>query len=236
MTLYDALSIWEIAHRWHKQDPNITNPDVLPLEVQDTLRFLTRKMAYHDLPSCSPKGVKYTTEADIEDRETVWSWRENADNLKIGEKETIYENYLGDMDKRVQRHNECVENFELCYEKRIYDKNKLDSTFTLQDELAKLCIEHNIQLPDFWYPKDWNSNTNNDDKKLRPNQIDKQLCQAIASTLWNEFPNYNIKQIITHPSLRRFGNGAQYEERTLRGWVKGRDPRPEDARRGRPKK
>jgi len=236
MLLYDALSIWEISHRWHNHDPNTTDPDSLPLEVQDTLRFLTRKMARHELPSCSSRGVRYTIDADIESFEDIISHHKNTNDLSQGEQDGIYEDYLTHMDKKMSRHNETIEGFDSCFEQRIYDKNKLDHTYTLQNELANLCATHDIPLPKFWYPNNWESTTNKDNEKLRPSQMDKQLCQAIASTLWSEYPDYNIQQIIKHPSLQRFGNGAQYKERTLREWVKTVDPRPEDTRRGRPKK
>ena len=241
MILYDALSIWEIAHRWHDHDPNITDPKALPLEVQDTLRFLTRKMAYHELPSCSSKGVRYVIDADIQSREDIISHHENANDLSQGEKDSIYENYLTYMDNKMSCHNEIIEGFELCYEQRIYDKEKLDHSYTLQYKLAHTCETYGISLPAFWYPENWNKSPSKDaeaqeEKKLRPNQLAKQLCQAIASTLWAEYPEFTIQQIITHPSLKRFGNGAHYEERTLREWVKTVDPRPEDTRRGRPKK
>ena len=262
MTLPDVLSIWEIAHRWHHQDPNITDPEALPLEVQDSLRFLTKKMAYHQLPSCSPRGVRYTIDADIESIDEIISHHKDQEKkaqdeiesmdeiialnkipekMTQDEKESIYEDYLSYMDNKMSRHNDIIEGFEQCYEKRIYDKNKLDNTFTLQHELAKLCLDHGIKPPKFWYPENWEGKTqkdtdDNEDKKLRPNQIDKQLCQAVASTLWNEYPDLNIQQLINHPAIQRFANGAQYKERTLRDWVKAVDPRPKDARHGRPKK
>lgn len=237
--LYDVLSIWEIAHRWHGYDPNISDPKKLPLDVQDKLRFLTRRMAYHDLATCSPRGAVYQNDSDIETLEEIISYQVDPDSLSGGERQTIYENYLDHMDIKTRRHNEIIEGFELCFEQRVYDKSKLDHVYTTQYELAKLCAEFEISLPDFWYPKNWNSglNAENDDyENLKPNQLDKQLCQAIAGTLWHESPDLNIQQIITHPALQRFGNGAHYTERTLRGWVKELDPRPEDKRTGRPKK
>lgn len=241
MTLPDVLSIWEIAHRWHHQDPNTTDPEALPLEVQDKLRFLTKQMTYHQLPSCSPRGARYVIDTDIDSMDEVISHQKNSEKISEDEKETIYEKYLSYMDNQMVRHNKVIEGLDQCYEKRIYDKNKLDNIFTLQDELAKLCIDHGIQLPNFWYPENWKGETkkgidDNEDKKLRPNQIDKQLCQAVASTLWNEHPDLNIQQVINHPALQRFANGAQYKERTLREWVKTLDPRPKESRHGRPKK
>lgn len=237
----DALSIWEIAHRWHEHDPNISDPKALPLEVQDTLRLLTRKMAYHELSSCSSKGVRYTIDADIEDREEIMSHRKNVKNLSQGEKDGIYEDYLTYMDNKMTRHNKVIDGFDLCFEQRIYDKDKLDHSYTLQYDLANLCASYDIKLPDFWFPENWNKAPSKDTedqegKKLRPNVLAKQLCQAIASTLWAEYPEFTIKQIITHPSLKRFGNGSHYKERTLRLWVKDLDPRPEGTRLGRPKK
>lgn len=243
MMLYDALSIWEIAHRWHGHDPNNTNPKALPLEVQDTLRFIARKMAYHELASCSSKGAKHLTHADIASIDEFISWHDDADNLSEGEKDSLYEDYTTQMDKKLTRHNNATDGLERCYEQRIYEKGKLDNIYTLQFELANLCENNGIELPAFWYPEGWrkayvtsNEAIEENEPTLRQNQIANQLCQAIASTLWAEYPDLTIVQIINHPSIQRYGNGAHYTSRTLRQWIRVSDPRPEEKRRGRPKK
>src|ERR1035437_4120454 len=45
----DYLSLWKIAHRWHKIDPNKTDPENLPFEIQDRIRFLCRAVLGADV-------------------------------------------------------------------------------------------------------------------------------------------------------------------------------------------
>lgn len=239
--VHDVLSIWEIAHRWHDHDPNITDPEKLPLEVQDKLRFLTRRMAYHDLPSCSRRGVQnWTDNAIISESEYM---QNNEDDGEYDPDKYDYEAYYQNVSRRVDKHREITKNFDQCYERRIYDKEVLDNTFTLRYLLPKLCKRYEFDLPKFWFPDGIDHDNPENDKgaestgqKLRPNQIDRQLCQAVASTLWAEFPQMNIVKIIGHKGIQTYCNGAQYTAATLREWVKHLDPRPEDKRRGRPKK
>jgi hypothetical protein len=73
-------------------------------------------------------------------------------------------------------------------------------------------------------------------KRLRPNEIDQELCRAVAQTLWHEYPSMTVAAVVRHPALQRYANGAQYQHETLRGWVKDLDPRPPEQRRGRPRK
>lgn len=71
---------------------------------------------------------------------------------------------------------------------------------------------------------------------LRPTQIDKLVCQAIAKTLWDIFPTMNITAMSEHPAILEHGGGKLYTgKNTLRDWV--REVAPENVRNnpGRPK-
>lgn len=236
--LYDVLSLWEIAHRWHDQDPNTTDPKALPLKVQDTLRFLTRAMWRHELRICSHKGIEHDNEGDLESHEEIIARHEDSEKLTPMEQNKIYEDYLDWHNRRVKFHGDAVEGFDDCFDRRIYDKDRLDSTYTPQHGLAETCQRYNIPLPAFWYSgnEGGQTATTTDPVKLRPNQIDRQLCESIARTLWDEHPDWNIVQITEHRAIQIYGNGVHYTADTLRDWVKEFDPRPEDKRRGRPKK
>ena len=73
-------------------------------------------------------------------------------------------------------------------------------------------------------------------KKLRPQQIDRLSCQCVAKTLWDIYPDMNIRQMCEHPSILNHAGGKNYVYKTLRGWLSKIDPRDEDKKRGRPKK
>lgn len=151
--LYDVLSLWEIAHRWHNEDPNITDPKAPPLKVQDTLRFLTRSMARHELRLCSENGVEYDNDNDITSKHDYFE-NFTPKRASRAKKEDSWDKYYEWHLKRIKRHCDAVEDFDKCYTHRIYDKEKLDSTYTPKHTLAELCHNRNIPLPEFWYSMD----------------------------------------------------------------------------------
>jgi hypothetical protein len=56
-------------------------------------------------------------------------------------------------------------------------------------------------------------------KKLRPDQEDKQSCQEIAKRVWNDQPILDIKHMMNHPEILNI-IGKQYKgKNTLRGWL-----------------
>lgn len=71
---------------------------------------------------------------------------------------------------------------------------------------------------------------------LRQSQLDKARCQAIAQVLWEENPTRTIADMIRDKRILKFGNGNQYADETLHGWLKDVDPRPPEAKVGRPVK
>jgi hypothetical protein len=66
-------------------------------------------------------------------------------------------------------------------------------------------------------------------------QIMKERCQAVAGVLWAEDPHLEIKQVVGHPYMKKFGycgNHTQnYEDRTIHEWIKCMDPRPDDEKK-----
>jgi hypothetical protein len=66
-------------------------------------------------------------------------------------------------------------------------------------------------------------------------QIMKERCQAVAGILWEENPHMEIKEVVAHPHMKKYGycgNHTQnYEDRTIHGWVKCMDPRPNDEKK-----
>jgi hypothetical protein len=57
-------------------------------------------------------------------------------------------------------------------------------------------------------------------QKLRPDQEDRQTCQDIAASLWNEYEILDLKHMINLPDIQKIaGNGKLYKEKTLRKWL-----------------
>ena len=72
--------------------------------------------------------------------------------------------------------------------------------------------------------------------KLKQSQSDRVAIRAVAEQLWKLNPDLNIVEMIARPEIKKDHNGAQYAEKTIRGWIKDIDPRPPSKRVGRPPK
>lgn len=71
----------------------------------------------------------------------------------------------------------------------------------------------------------------------RTSQIHKQLCQAVARTLWDIYPKMTIEEMKTHHAIQEYAQGKIYGGKdTLRGWLREVDPRPPEEKRGAPRK
>lgn len=223
LTTFIALSVWEIAHRWHNLDPNATDPKNLPLPVQDTLRSLCQDLVRQAIPAGDPGGEDFGVTFTFP-KYDAWYKAANADERAFG--------YWAALDMHTQRHRETVAGLERCVEQRVYDRQKLDSVYVTIFSLERFCKLNYLPKPEFWFP--------GDDAVIvappRREQIDKQICQGIARTLWGEYPDLTIQALIKHPAIRKNGNGAQYKEKTLRGWLSEVDPRSAEAKTGRPPK
>jgi|SRR3569623_389820 len=240
----DVLSVWELAHRWHDEDPNLTIPTALPLKVQDSLRFLTHLMYRHELSACSPAGIEYKNrnhavsfedfrahgpndKADAEDEGSVQSEAvPAADNADEGEKWEKYSAYVEGLSRR---HDKIVESFEQCFRGRIYDKEMLDNVFVLRHVVGALCVQKKIPVPAFWFPTDetvqevqgYLEEKAQGRKASDPlsgrhadNRLDKHACRAVAMTLWHMDPNMTIEAVTKHRGIQQFANGAQYGGRS----------------------
>lgn len=252
-----ALSVWEIAHRWHGYDPNTTDPHALPLEVQDRLRLLTRLMYEHDLNSCNEKGVENWVLGDMLGREALLKTNEHK-TLSDEELEEQYRAYAEQYEWRASFHTNLVKDFDQCFRYRVYDKATLDRVFIFQPTLFEVCREHGIKPPTFWQCEDGTgeniairteqaeepaqaikaeSNLRPDpETKIRRGVLAKELVQAVARTLWDEHPGMTTADMIRHKAIQKYASAAQYTEKYIRNWIKEVDPRPPTEKRGRPKK
>lgn len=71
------------------------------------------------------------------------------------------------------------------------------------------------------------------EKTLRPSQIAKIKCQAIAQTLWMIYPGMTTEEMKKHPAILEFGGGKDFQgKNTLRDWLSEVDPRPNDKKPG----
>ena len=223
LTTFIALSVWEIAHRWHNLDPNATDSKNLPLPVQDTLRSLCQDLVRQAIPAGDRGGDDFGI-VFTGPKYKVWNATASADERALG--------YEAAVDRHTKRHREAVAGLERCVEQRVFDRQKLDSVYVTIFSLERFCKLNYLPKPEFWFPGESNEVVT----PPRREQIDKQVCQGIARTLWDEHPDLTIQALIKHPAIQKNGNGALYKEKTLRGWLSEVDPRSAEAKTGRPPK
>lgn len=177
----DYLSIWEIAHRWHDADPNLTDPKALPLPVQDMLRKLSYALVLEEFHFVSARGIMYDNFRDQPKRHEFIppsllkyteeeEWIDKEKGLKRGSitlermtpEEAIAEGidlseineeeeYQIFVENRTKRYVDAIENLDKCYTDRIYDKAKLESICFDQYDLYQYCKNNKMELPSFWF-------------------------------------------------------------------------------------
>ncbi len=73
-------------------------------------------------------------------------------------------------------------------------------------------------------------------KTMRSDQIDKMICQAVAKTLWDVYPEMNIADMCKHRAIQNYAGGKNYVSKTLRRWFQEIDLRDPKKKIGRPRK
>lgn len=257
---FDHLSIWEIAHRWHDADPNTSDPQALPLPVQDLLRVITNMQVRHFLPVLKKSGVQLKDEQNFISFNAFLSQAEKPEDL---ENEDLWltelrENYFEKQDQWCAKHSAAVEGLEHCYRSRVFDKEKLESIHLDRGAIRDFCREKELDLPAFWFTENERKRFADNESpeaselpgtgKIKQDEADRfwtrltnsqqhrLLCREIAKALWASDPGMSQVAIIDHHAIREYGGGKYYADpNTVRNWIRDLDPRPDEGRRGRPK-
>jgi hypothetical protein len=173
----DHLSIWEVAHRWHDQDPNSSDPSALPLPVQDMLRTITRMQYRHELQVCNENGIVLKDERTLVDFEHYVDFESSITeettheeiNEKTGEPMTAtvsttyedpenpltdderWERYQEFSDRWLRRHAAATKDFPQCFKNRIFERQTLERVHINKNSVCELCEILKLPLPSFWF-------------------------------------------------------------------------------------
>lgn len=176
----DHLSLWEVAHRWHGQDPNTSDPKALPLPVQDTLRTITRMQYRHQIQVCNENGIVLKDERTLVDFENFvdpsFSQTEITEHEEISEAtgepykvvvsniyedpesgltdEERWEHYAEFSQNWLRRHTAATQDFPECFQNRIYNRQTLDSVHINKGGIRELCETLKVPLPAFWFTEE----------------------------------------------------------------------------------
>lgn len=222
------LSIWEIAHRWRDTNPDTSDPANLPLNVQDAIRYICRGILDSEILLFEIVVLKTKVESDRQNSKLAQFW---ISNPPAEIENCLYRKFdKGTLDSHLI---ECENFFTYCL-----------------DEQATRSTGISVQLdfPDFWWPLINMGNSSSEEPENheapqiqpepsnpRPSAIHRLICQAIAKTLWDIYPEMTITAMTEHKSILEHGSGKYYPgKNTLRDWLS--EVAPGDVKKpGRPK-
>lgn len=206
MLQLDHVSIWELAHRWHGYDPSTSNPQEIPLEVQDTLRLITKAQYYHRIGISTSTGIELKNDRTLVRRED-YSFQDHGKNLSEYDQDEIYTNHAISHSKR---HNELVQELTHCFLDRSFDRSHLESIHITKPWALLFCLENTLPLPDFWISKDevpelkksWTfklldietddlsaAETSDIDQKIDSIEEPTRMAQENIDSFWNSLEN-----------------------------------------------
>lgn len=202
----DFRSIWEVSHLWAGHDPSKTDPENLPDEVIDRLH----KLIWGNLGGRLPL------------RKSAW-WRVPNEDIYL---------FLFNLNRvRVRLRKMIAENR--------FDKGTLEKLYVNRSRFIRWCEDEYLVPPKFWAPAPLISEQvaghSQAVGKHKNEEIDRQVCQAIARTLWDFDPHIHPAHMAKHKAIQKYGNGAMYkDEETVRNWIAEVDPLKKERKTGRP--
>ena len=218
----EQLSIWEISHRWHDEDPNQPEKPSPSLVVQDTIRLIIKAIDNYDISICTPNGKERSNPKDFIDFEDFTppdDWKDKFDtghrpsldsdtefdaalkelSIKTGTDE-IYdtEDYLWDLYNEYHRdwnrhHKNATDRLNEIIESRDFEKSVLESIHLNRENIAQLCRLYILELPRFWF-------TDIEQKQLL-NTADEDiikgsLTQGKIDQFWGKLKHKQIARIL----------------------------------------
>ncbi|GAC14712.1 hypothetical protein [Aliiglaciecola lipolytica] len=241
----DHLSVWELAHRWHEVDPNLTNPESLPLNIQDTIRFLCKACIRCEISVSNETGIVQKNPNNVVDFELYLDMNldEDYESLSVEEQEKLEINYEGYIHSYGLRHRKLVEEFDKTYLTRKYDRTVLEKVHIDRLILLKFCSINGVTPPNFWFSQKEleqfqeggidevtkGSRTQSDIdsfwSSLNHKQQARIMTREVAKILWKDDPMLSIVALEKHADIQKYGMSAPYGgKHTIRNWIKDLKP------------
>lgn len=202
----DYQTVWQLAHNWADADPDET-----------------------DINAISPKLREHIIRLMLAIRNRKISARTRKRSIFIDDSVI---SLIADIPHYLKTLN--------CLLKDAISKAYLDSLYVKREEVIDLCISSHYEPPSCWMPKHLPDGqiVTKETKNYRPaDEIEDRIrCQTIASTLWELDATIHPQHIVTSKIMKRFGNGKQYNEGTLKSWIAEIDPIKKPRKRGPPPK
>lgn len=232
---HDPLSIWELGLRWSGIDPDKNNSDQLSAECRDLLRDLCLA-GLRNINPFDADGDEYTgifvpfINLDIESK--VLKALETAVTTRRYDRELL--------DSIFFRKDQVA---SWCTNKRralpFFWCRGDEADFYMSEWRKQWREEYPFEIPWLISAESVVSVTavaTSAPRRSTQVQRDRASVQVAAKTLWGQFPEMTIADLIKRKEIRIDNNGAQYEPKTLRAWVSKVDVRTLAVKTGRPKK
>lgn len=223
------LSIWEIAHRWRDVNPDKTDPTDLPLNIQDTIRYICKGALNGSL------HLFYLVTEETLAPDNLHGFTSEVRAYHVNE-------FPADLSESLSRK---------------YDKDILDAYLVEAENLFDYCLHDQctglittVDFPSCWghlINKGHHNGRPSEDvnplpiQPLHPIRIDKRhriemACQQIGIMLWKKNPRLTNKEIAISNEVQHLGGGSEYELETVQIWLSEIDPRDSSKKRGRKRK
>ena len=201
----DFRSIWELAHVWAGYGNGDTGEDTIPEAVEDKLQKL------------------------------IWGFLRKKISLRRRTGRKVFDEPLYFLIFDLNRARVGLSNAVI---NRRYERRFLSSVFAMRSEILKWCEDEFLLPPSFWTEVKVNFPELADKSpsgRHKDDEINKELCQAIARTLWDFDQRIHPAHMASHKAIRKYGNGALYkDDETVRGWIAEVDPLSKERKTGRP--
>lgn len=241
------LSIWEISSRWAGYQPEQIDELSIPPTVLDSIRLLLSAQIDTELEIISLNGFVVTSEKhQVNPFNTIGFGHPDG---------------LTPLDLELEwTESAILDTHQYCLNEKDFRKKYLDSICVDKYELGSLLAQKRLELPEFWFSNedkqklkknlsDWKEEESSHSAKLNQIEIDsfwgklsnaqrsRLMARQTAKELWRRNPLLTIAEIERHDFIQKICGAAHFSDKdTVRNWIKDLDPRPPEAKKGRPKK
>jgi hypothetical protein len=114
----------------------------------------------------------------------------------------------------------------------------LSKLYCERAEVLAWCEKELLTPPSFWaknMAKEPLSKRPPLEDRLRNEELDRLVCQAIARVYWDIDPNIHPAHMGMAKAIKLYGNGKLYKDQnTIKSWIAEVDPRKGERKTGRP--
>ncbi len=200
----DYQTIWQLAHNWAKADPSESDESALSPEL---------RMHIHRLLEAS-------------DRQEI--------SVQTSQRKILIDDsffaLVADLTHIIK--------YKIHLRGGKVNRTYLNSLYVKRNEVIDWCTKIYVNPPPCWTQKQLPDEQviSKEIKNYRPKDEteDRIRCQAIACALWELDSAIHPKHLARSEIMRRFGNGRQYSEDTVRNWITEVDPQKDRRKSGRP--